>query len=71
MIDSRQALYPEALVGLKPLILVLSLEDVVIGVCNNCGNRYYSAETLNQVKAIATGEKPPVHTETVPVAHAD
>jgi YgiT-type zinc finger domain-containing protein len=22
------------------------LEDVAIGVCNNCGNRYYSADIL-------------------------
>ena len=46
------------------------LEDVVIGVCDKCGNRYYSADTLKQVQVIATGEAPPEHTEEVPVARA-
>ena len=46
------------------------LEAVVIGVCDRCGNRYYSAETLKKVNAIATGETSPEHTEQVPVAHA-
>ncbi len=46
------------------------LEDVVIGVCDKCGNRYYSADTLKRVEAIATGKVPPERTEEVPVAHA-
>ena len=46
------------------------LEDVVIGICNTCGNRYYTAETLKRVQAIATGQIPPERTEQVPVAHA-
>lgn len=46
------------------------LEDVVIGVCDRCGNRYYSADTLKQVQAIATGNIPSERTEQVPVAHA-
>jgi YgiT-type zinc finger domain-containing protein len=46
------------------------LEDVVIGVCDTCGNRYYLAETLKQVQAIATGELSPERIEQVPVAHA-
>ncbi|MFQ5792993.1 MAG: YgiT-type zinc finger protein [Acidobacteriota bacterium] len=46
------------------------LKDVVIGVCDKCGNRYYSADTIKQVQAIATGKKPPEHTEEVPVSHA-
>ena len=46
------------------------LEDVVIGVCDKCGNRYYSADTLKQVQVISTGEAPPEHTEEVPVARA-
>ncbi|MEE9221145.1 MAG: YgiT-type zinc finger protein [candidate division NC10 bacterium] len=45
------------------------LEDVVIGVCDKCGNRYYSADTLKRVEAIATGKIPPERTEEVPVAH--
>jgi YgiT-type zinc finger domain-containing protein len=46
------------------------LEDVIIGVCDTCGNRYYRAETLKRVQAIATGEIPPERTEQVPVAQA-
>jgi len=46
------------------------LEDVVIGVCDRCGNRYYSAGTLKRVQAIATGLMAPDRTEQVPVAHA-
>jgi len=46
------------------------LEDVVIGVCEKCGNRYYTAETLKRVQAIASGEVRPERTEQVPVAHA-
>jgi YgiT-type zinc finger domain-containing protein len=46
------------------------LEDVIIGVCDTCGNRYYLAETLKRVHAIATGATPPERTEQVPVAHA-
>jgi len=46
------------------------LEDVIIGVCDMCGNRYYLAETLKRVQAIATGEIPPERTEQVPVAQA-
>lgn len=46
------------------------LEDVVIGICDTCGNRYYSADTLQRVQALATGVIPPDRTEQVPVAHA-
>ena len=46
------------------------LEDVVIGICDKCGNRYYSADTLKRVQAIATGKIRPERTEQVPVAHA-
>jgi len=46
------------------------LEDVEIGVCDRCGNRYYSAETLKRVEGIATGKIAPERTEPVPVAHA-
>jgi YgiT-type zinc finger domain-containing protein len=45
------------------------LEDVMIGVCNNCGNRYYSSDILHSVHAIATGAKVPDRTEQIPVAH--
>jgi len=46
------------------------LENVVIGVCDKCGNRYYSADSLKRVHAIATGSIPAERTEQVPVAHA-
>jgi YgiT-type zinc finger domain-containing protein len=46
------------------------LRNVVIGVCEKCGNRYYSADTLKQVQAIATGKIRPEKTEQVPVARA-
>ena len=45
------------------------LEDVVIGVCDRCGNRYYSADILHAVHEIATGKRMPERTEAVPVAH--
>ena len=47
------------------------LEDVTIGVCNNCGNRYYSAEILHTVHAVATGAKNPEKTEKIPVTHLE
>ena len=45
------------------------LEDVTIGVCDICGNRYYSSEILHAVHEIATGAKVPEKTEEVPVGH--
>ena len=44
------------------------LEDVVIGVCDRCANRYNSAEILKHVHAIATGRILPARTEPVPVS---
>jgi YgiT-type zinc finger domain-containing protein len=46
------------------------LEEVTIGVCDQCGNRYYSADVLKRVEAIATGKVKPKRTQRVPVAHA-
>ena len=46
------------------------LENVVIGVCDGCGDRYYSAEILHTVHEIATGRRQPDRTEAVPVAYA-
>jgi len=46
------------------------LEDIVVGVCDKCGNRYYSADTLKRVQAIAEGKIRAERTEQVPVAHA-
>jgi len=45
------------------------LEDVLVGVCDRCGNRYYSAEILHAVDEIGTGKRTPERTEAVPVAH--
>lgn len=43
------------------------LGNVVIGVCDSCGSRYYSAEILHTVHEIATGKRQPERTENVPV----
>lgn len=45
------------------------LEDVVVGVCDLCGNRYYSADVLHAVHELATGHRKPERTESVSVAH--
>jgi YgiT-type zinc finger domain-containing protein len=47
------------------------LEDVTIGVCAHCGNRYYSAEILHAVHAVATGKQAPERTEQIPVTHLE
>jgi YgiT-type zinc finger domain-containing protein len=44
------------------------LENVTIGVCDVCGNRYYSADILHTVHDIATGRRKPEKTEVIPVA---
>lgn len=45
------------------------LERIVIGVCDECGNRYYNADLLHTVHAIATGRKEPEKTISIPVGH--
>jgi YgiT-type zinc finger domain-containing protein len=45
------------------------LEDIIIGVCDLCGSRYYSADILHAVHDIATGARPFEKTEEIPVAH--
>lgn len=44
------------------------LEDVIVGICDACGSRYYSAEILHAVHDVATGVKPFDRTENIPVA---
>jgi YgiT-type zinc finger domain-containing protein len=44
------------------------LEHIVIGICDTCGNRYYTADILHAVHDIATGQRAPERTEAVPVA---
>lgn len=43
------------------------LGNVVVGVCDSCGSRYYSAEILHTVHEIATGKRQPERTESIPV----
>jgi len=45
------------------------LENIVIGVCDQCGNRYYSADILHAVHSIATGKRKPEKTASIPVAY--
>ena len=45
------------------------LEGVTVGVCDRCGMRYYSAETIHEVNDIATGAKPFDRIEKIPVSH--
>ena len=45
------------------------LEDIMIGICDSCGNRYYSADILHMVHELATGKKAAERTELVPAAH--
>ena len=45
------------------------LENVVIGIGDECGNRYYSAEILHTVHEIATGKRKPERLESLPVGH--
>jgi YgiT-type zinc finger domain-containing protein len=47
------------------------LEDVTIGVCDNCDNRYYAANILHGVHAVATGAKTAERTEQIPVFHLE
>ena len=43
------------------------LEDVTIGVCDTCGNRYYSTDIPYAVHAFANRAKAPERTEQIPV----
>lgn len=45
------------------------LEDLTVGICDECGNRYYSADIIHAVHEIATGQKMPERTDMIPVAH--
>ena len=45
------------------------LEGIVVGVCDKCGTRYYSAEILHAVHDVATGAKPFDRIEKIPVSH--
>ncbi len=45
------------------------MKNIIIGVCDKCGNRYYNADILRQVEAIATGQATADAEERVPVGH--
>ena len=44
------------------------LENITIGICDSCGNRYYHAGILHTVHEIATGKRLPEKTEKIPVS---
>ena len=45
------------------------LENIAIGICDTCGNRYYTADILHTVHEIATGKRSPERMEEIPVMH--
>jgi YgiT-type zinc finger domain-containing protein len=45
------------------------LENVTVGVCDVCGNRYYRADIIRSVHEVATEIRPPERTEAIPVVH--
>lgn len=45
------------------------LEDITVGVCTLCGNRYYNADIIHTVDEIATGKQKPERMEQIPVTH--
>jgi YgiT-type zinc finger domain-containing protein len=44
------------------------LENITIGVCDVCGNRYYSADIIHAVHEIAAGMRMPERMASIPVA---
>ena len=58
-----------AMEGFKHKKGFIILEDVTIGVCDRCGNRYYSADIVHAVHDLATGKKAAERKAEVPVAH--
>lgn len=58
-----------AIEGFKHKKGFIILEDVTVGVCDTCGNRYYGADVFHAVHELATGERAPERTAEVPVAH--
>jgi YgiT-type zinc finger domain-containing protein len=43
------------------------LEDVPVGICDQCGARYFHASVLRRVAEIGRGTVPPIRTIVVPV----
>jgi YgiT-type zinc finger domain-containing protein len=46
------------------------LEDLTVGVCDQCGGRFYTASTLRRVQQVATGAVDPDRFDEIPVAQA-
>lgn len=46
------------------------IEDVTVGICDQCANRFYTAETLKRVQEVATGAVAPERFDEIPVVHA-
>ncbi len=44
------------------------LEDVPVGVCDQCGARYFDASILRRVAEIGRGKVPSLRTIEIPVA---
>lgn len=44
------------------------LENVPVGICDNCGYRYYHSKILKRVDEVAEGKQIPLRTEPIPVA---
>lgn len=44
------------------------LDNVPVGVCQDCGYRYYHSTILKKVEEVAEGKITPERTETIPVA---
>lgn len=44
------------------------LENVPVGICDNCGYRYYHSTILKRVDEIAEDKSSPKRTEPIPVA---
>ena len=38
----------------KHKVRFVILENVTVGVCDECGNRFYTADTLKRVQEVAT-----------------
>lgn len=45
------------------------LEHVPVGVCDQCGYRYYHASVLRRVEDILSNRQPAERMEPIPVAH--
>ena len=46
------------------------LEGVTVGICDQCGSRFCTADTLKRVQDVATGAVAAERFDEIPVAHA-